>query len=71
MVYGVYVSRIALQKSPVITGLSPKTLAKQPDERSQIEQEILDACRQELTETDIAILKKARDEGAFNDLREE
>ena len=48
-----------------------KLTSGQPEERNQIEQDILDACRQQLSESDIAILIKARDEGAFNDLREE
>ncbi len=49
-----------------ITGVMKRKLAGSGTEsRSQIEEQILEICRQELNEAEIAVLKKARDEGAF------
>ncbi len=48
-----------------------KLIGGEFENRGQLEDEILKTCRQELDENEIAILKKARENGAFGNLRDD
>ena len=55
----------------ISTVIKRKLTSGEGENRSQLEEEILEICRQHLNENEIVILKKAREEGAFAHLREE
>ena len=51
--------------------IEEKLIKGEPETRVQTEEKILGVCREHLNEEEIAVLKKAHENGAFSHLRQE
>jgi hypothetical protein len=58
-------------KAGITAVMKRKLISGEIEGRNHLEEEILNVCQQELSDNDIAILRKAREKGAFSNLRDD